>query len=581
MDRGTERAMDVVERREGLRWLGQLRWWALGGALGAVIVALSFGWTFVDTTAISAGVVVMGLVNLGLVWRARRGSDPGPNELLLHAAVDLVFLTWLLAWSGGLRNPISVAFSFHVVLGALLNGRRGALAATAVSLLLIFILWTLDELSALPVPALATQPRSLWLVSLGLLVVGLGYLALVVAERQAVVNAELDAERREAEKSVALLLDSLAALKVGLDLVGKDGQSQLMNETARLLKTHPAAVEAARTLEAVEGDRAVSRRFAVTPAGAGAASAPGRAEGGQRIIDLVALPPSTALAARALLYVDRTDELLVEQRQLMLERLATLGRAMQGVAHELNTPLTTMQTLAKDLRAALAEAPLDERTRTDVEESLTLLVEESRRCRALTQALLSRADDGRAAAGPRREQSLLDVARRAVRLVAPVEEGEGGVLVDEASLKLPCTVDPDRVLQVLMNLVQNALRATVELRGDGRGPRVVVKASSRAEARDGVDVIVVDRGPGLPEEVRTRLFEPFVTTRPVGEGTGLGLYTSQRIAHELGGALSLDDAPRGGTVATLRLPAPLPAPGPAADEAKATAQVIAAAPPRG
>lgn len=550
--------MDVVERREGLRWLGQLRWWALGGALVGVILALSFGWTFVDTTAISAGVAVMGVVNVALVWRLRRGADPGDNELLLHAAVDLLFLTWLLAWSGGLKNPISVAFSFHVVLGALLNGRRGALSSTALSLVCIAFLWALDELHALPVPALQTQPRTLWLLSLGLLVTGLGYLALVVAERQAEVNAQLLEEQREARKSVALLLESLAALKVGLDLVGPDGSSQLQNETARALKEHPAAAAAARALEEAgreagtqRAERALSRRFAV-PAVPSTSPETAKGEGSERIIDLVALPPSAAPSARALLYVDRTDELLVEQRHVMLERLATLGRAMQGVAHELNTPLTTMQTLAKDLRAALADAPLDDRTRIDVEESLTLLIEESRRCRALTQALLSRADDGRAVAGKNATgQTLLDVARRAVRLVAPVEDGEGGVHVDERTLDVPCPGDPDRVLQVVMNLVQNALRATVDLRHDDRGPRVVVKAE-KVDRR--VRVLITDRGPGLPEEVRQRLFEPFVTTRPVGEGTGLGLYTSQRIAHELGGSLALDDAPGGGTRAILDLP---------------------------
>ena len=524
--------MDVVERREGLRWLAQLRWWALAGTLAGVIVALVLDWRFVDTPALSGGVVVMALVNLALMWRARREADVGKNELILHAAVDLLFLTWLLAWSGGLKDPISFAFSFHVVLGALLNGRRGAMAAVIVSLACIAFLWGLDELHWLPRPSLEHPPRSLWVLSLGLLVVGLGYLALVVAERQAAQNRRLVDERREATSSIALLLESLAALKIGLDLVGADGRSQLQNETARSLQQIPQAQEAARSLEKIEGDQAVSRRFAGT----------------ERIIDLVALPPSKARPLRALLYVDRTDELLVQQRHVMLERLATLGRAMQGVAHELNTPLTTMQTLAKDLRAALTDAPLSEQLRVDVDESLTLLIEESRRCRTLTQALLSRADDGRVtSAAP----TLLEVARRAVRLVAPADEGEG-VRVDEASLAVRCPVDGDRVLQVVMNLVQNALRATLDLRGDGKGPRVVVSA---VVDNDVVKVLVVDRGPGLPAEVRARLFEPFVTTRPVGEGTGLGLYTSQRIAHELGGALALDDGPAGGTVASLTLAA--------------------------
>lgn len=554
-------AMEVFERRESLRWLGQLRWWALGGALAGVILAMILEWTFVHTAAVCAGVAVMGIVNLFLVWRARRDRDVGRDELQLHAAVDLLFLTWLLAWSGGLHNPISVAFSFHVVLGALLNGRRGAIVATSLSLALVGLLWLIETAGMLPVAPLTSAPRPLLVLALGMLVVGLGYFAIVMSEQQAEVRRRLVAEQLEAKRSVTLLLDSLAALKVGLDLVGPDGASQLQNETARALKQHASAQEALRLVDELVGDAAVSRRFAVptdVAAAKGAAS--------ERIIDLVALPASSlgGREARARLYVDRTDELLVEQRHVMLERLATLGRAMQGVAHELNTPLTTMQTLAKDLRAALRDAPLDERLRKDVEESLALLVEESQRCRALTQALLSRADDGRR---PNAPQTLFEIARRAVRLVAPAEEGDA-VQLDETALAVTCPVDSDRVLQVVMNLVQNALRATVDLRGDGKGPRVVVDATAPSGSRD-VRVRIADRGPGLPPEVRARLFEPFVTTRPVGEGTGLGLYTSQRIVREMGGSLSLDDAPTGGTIATLTLPRrvePSPtdaAPGPA------------------
>lgn len=534
--------MDVLERRDSLRWLGQLRWWALGGALAGVVLAMILEWTFVHTAAVCGGIAVMGIVNLFLVWRARRDRDIGRDELQLHAAVDLLFLTWLLAWSGGLHNPISVAFSFHVVLGALLNGRRGAITATSLSLALIGTLWLMESANALPVAPLASAPRSLLVLSLGMLVVGLGYFAIVMSEQQAEVRGRLVAEQLEARRSVTLLLDSLAALKVGLDLVGPDGTSQLQNETARALKQHDQAREAARVVDALAGDAAVSRRFAV----------PGDEAKEARIIDLVALPASSVggRTARARLYVDRTDELLVEQRHVMLERLATLGRAMQGVAHELNTPLTTMQTLAKDLRAALADAPLDDKLRKDVEESLALLVEESQRCRALTQALLSRADDGRR---PHAPQTFLEIARRAVRLVAPAEEGDA-VHLDEESLKATCPVDSDRVLQVVMNLVQNALRATVDLKGDGKGPRVVVSSDAAGGSDGARSIRIADRGPGLPPEVRARLFEPFVTTRPVGEGTGLGLYTSQRIVRELGGSLTIEDGASGGTVATLTLP---------------------------
>ena len=253
-------------------------------------------------------------------------------------------------------------------------------------------MWTLEQTGGLPSPALLNVPRTLVLLALGLLVVGLGYLALVVAERHAL-------ERREAERGVTLLLDSLAALKVGLDLVGADGKSQLANETARALQEHPQAQEAARALETNDEAGPVSRRFAV----------PMREADGtrERIFDLVALPQSRAIGARALLYVDRTDELLVEQRHVMLERLATLGRALQGVAHELNTPLTTMQTLGKDFRAPLGRCST---AAANARQGLQL---GRRPTMPHAQALLSPANDGRRPGTS--AQRAIDVVRRAVR----------------------------------------------------------------------------------------------------------------------------------------------------------------------
>src|SRR5688572_25368094 len=83
------------EARQGLRWLAQLRWFALAGAMVGVLLAMLLDWRFVSTEAVMAGVVVMALVNVGLEWRARRGVSVSMRELGLHAAVDLLLLTWL------------------------------------------------------------------------------------------------------------------------------------------------------------------------------------------------------------------------------------------------------------------------------------------------------------------------------------------------------------------------------------------------------------------------------------------------------------------------------------------------------
>ena len=132
-------------RRNGLTWLAWLRWWAIAGAMVGVVVSMAVSWTFLFTPAVVLGLVVMACVNGVLLWRTRREFSVGRNELLLHATVDLALLTWLLAWAGGVRNPLSLAFSFHVVLGALLNGRRGALFSSGASLVCLAFLWILDH----------------------------------------------------------------------------------------------------------------------------------------------------------------------------------------------------------------------------------------------------------------------------------------------------------------------------------------------------------------------------------------------------------------------------------------------------
>jgi hypothetical protein len=240
-------------RREGLRWLGQLRWWALTCAMIGVRLSISLSWTFVSAPAVVGGVLVTVLVNGVLFWRTQRGARIARDELLVHVVVDLFLLTWLLAWSGGVRNPLAVAYCFHVLLGALLNGRRGAISASVAAFLCIALLWIVERQHALPMPPLKNPPALLWAGALGMLIVGLSYLALVVVERNADANARAREKGREAEGNLALLLKSLAALKVGLELVTLEGRTRLANETAeRVRALPPAKVAQAQLTEQVQ-----------------------------------------------------------------------------------------------------------------------------------------------------------------------------------------------------------------------------------------------------------------------------------------------------------------------------------------
>jgi signal transduction histidine kinase len=110
-------------------------------------------------------------------------------------------------------------------------------------------------------------------------------------------------------------------------------------------------------------------------------------------------------------------------------------------------------------------------------------------------------------------------------------------------------LDEDALRQVVLNLLQNAIEAS-PLRG-----RVRIDAR---RAGGSVVVEVADEGPGVPNELRERIFEPFVSTRRSGSG-GLGLAISRRIVDEAGGRITLLDAPEGGSVFRVELPAATPA----------------------
>jgi two-component system, NtrC family, sensor kinase len=114
----------------------------------------------------------------------------------------------------------------------------------------------------------------------------------------------------------------------------------------------------------------------------------------------------------------------------------------------------------------------------------------------------------------------------------------------------PVALSAEQLMQLVLNLLLNAVDAL-----DGGG-RVRVTAQSNPA---GVQLVVEDNGPGVAEAVRDRLFEPFVTTKEVGKGTGLGLAVCRGLVEAVGGSIGLDTAFRGGARFVVELPKARPA----------------------
>lgn len=212
------------------------------------------------------------------------------------------------------------------------------------------------------------------------------------------------------------------------------------------------------------------------------------------------------------------------------QRLAAVGQMAGEVAHELNTPLSNI--------LGYAQSALPLATGSELRESLETIEAQARRAGQIVRDMLT------AARAPAPSLQVVDLAALAAafaRLVTPLARKQGCAIVLVADEPASVRADAARVEQILFNLVFNAVQA---------GAREV----HLGVASDPIPSISVrDDGPGLPESVRARLFEPFVTTKPVGQGTGLGLAISQRLAREMGAELVCDE-PGPGCVFVLRFP---------------------------
>ncbi len=224
------------------------------------------------------------------------------------------------------------------------------------------------------------------------------------------------------------------------------------------------------------------------------------------------------------------------------DRLAALGEMSAGLAHEIRNPLGSIKASAQ----FLAEAG-DETNR----EFLGIIVEEVDRLNRVVSSFL---DYARPSAN--QSTASIDVTstiERTLQLLTP--DLGAGIEVDlQLASELPrVSIDPERLRQVLINLILNAAQAM-----DGHGRLVVRTVLPRrdpdASGRQShmIEILVTDTGPGLPARVRENLFVPFVTTKD--RGTGLGLAISQRIISAAGGRIEARSGREGGTTFSVLLP---------------------------
>jgi len=251
--------------------------------------------------------------------------------------------------------------------------------------------------------------------------------------------------------------------------------------------------------------------------------------------------PHVLMITRDVTEKKRSEAELARHRETLhqREKLAALGSLLAGVAHELNNPLSVVVA-----RAVLLEEQGDATTRTAAAKIRTA----AERCARIVRTFLAMARQQQPERGP---VAINEVVSAALDITGYAVRTSGiDVTLDLAEELPPVLADTDQLHQVFLNLIINAQQALQ----DHPGPRWVRLSSAYDAGRDLIRVVVADNGPGIPEELRARIFEPYFTTKPVGIGTGVGLAVSQGIVEAHGGTLTVDCPPEGGAEFTVTLP---------------------------
>ena len=239
----------------------------------------------------------------------------------------------------------------------------------------------------------------------------------------------------------------------------------------------------------------------------------------------------------------REDELATALRRLEdQDRLVSLGLLSASVAHELNTPLAVLHGSVEKLIETTSDPHTLDR--------LARVQRVTQRLQTISESLL---DFAKARKQEPEPVAVRELINDAWDLVAIDARAAGIQFTNHVAEEVQVVGNPDRLAQVFVNLLRNAMNA---FENDAKDRHVEVRTRAlRRAGKDGLAISVEDNGPGIPPEVLPEIFDAFVTTRLDAYGTGLGLTVAQGIVTQHGGAITASNRKEGGARLEVWLPA--------------------------
>jgi signal transduction histidine kinase len=524
---------------------------------------------------ICAAVLLLSNVLYLLVATKRVDRAGGKDTVLgmVQVELDLIILTAVLHFSGGVVNPFFLFYLFHIIIATIILP-RGLSFAVGVTTILLFGLLAANELNGGAwlgyYPLRLSAAGGLWRNQVYVLGAFSAFVCTVVLAQYLtrMIIVRMTAKELEAARNNDVLSAVISAMAEGLIFVTGDGKVAICNPAAGLW-IRPD--QANRDDYSIEDFPSILREHI-----RGLLAGSDDATSGVQVIDFnTAGPEQRHIEARScpvagidgkrLGYViigldltehkkleqdllERTEEVTEINEMLKMsriemaqrEKMVAIGQMATGIAHEIGNPLASLSSVAQYLGRKLSTH--------EQKENLLLIEYQVHRISNILKRMLSLS---RPATSEYKWADINELIDNTLSLINFDKRAKSVEVENIASPDLPTVwLNPQSFEQVLINIFINALDAMNAKRDDQER----ILRITRESKNEIIEIRVSDTGVGMSPEVCQRAFESFFTTKEIGKGTGLGLFISYNLVTEVDGTIQLESKPGKGTTVIIRIP---------------------------
>jgi signal transduction histidine kinase/PAS domain-containing protein len=562
---------------EQILWLIRLRWIAVG----ALIVSALLGRFVFPVLAAPSLIYVCAMVLLicnifHFLAATKKPENAGPRDILLGmilVEVDLIILTAVLHFSGGVLNPCFLFYIFHVIIAAIILPQRLSFVV-GLTAILLFGLLEINELYGGALlgyyPLKLSASGGPWrnpLYSFGVFS-AFSFTVILAQYLTRMIITRMTSKELEAARNSDVLKAVINAMSEGLIFVENNGNIAICNPAANLWKQNtainkqnhsfedfPSPMEQMLTGVISPKDNTSTSEKAISFETAGcetryveAKACPVVGIDGMRLGHVIVGQDLTEHNKLEKDLRERTEEVtaineLLRKSRLEMaqrEKMVAIGQMATGIAHEIGNPLASISSVAQYLVRRL--------NNQDQKEQLLVIQYHVSRISNILRRMLSLS---RPSTGEYKWTDINSLIDNTISLINFDKRANSVTIDNNITIDLPrLWLNPQHFEQVFLNIFINALDAMNAKPYEAEH----LLSITRALKDDVIEIRISDTGVGMSPEVRERAFDSFFTTKEIGKGTGLGLFISRNLVREVDGTVELESEPDKGTTVIIRIP---------------------------